>query len=179
MHSFGWCHIVRVWPWDVARGVQWDLGQGIEQATSWEWCCCQKTTVLPFLRCVLGHCPVGSITYPQPSPNFQCSPPLPPPKSHNITLHPSSPAPLSASPPHSSSYIPKLSSYSPLYAKQFVWWSCLILVPLVASKHTPSHLTQSYWFLSHQSTTPSSPPQSNFNGIEQILDVANNETPWA
>ena len=68
------CHIVGVWPWDIARGVQWDLGQGIEQATSWEWCCCQKITVLPFLRCVLGHCPIGNTTYPQPSSNFQCSP---------------------------------------------------------------------------------------------------------
>ena len=157
IHTLLWvvCHIVGVWPWDVARGVQWDLNQGIEQATLWEWCC-QKTTVLPFFRCVLGHWPVGSTTYPQPSPNFQCSPPLPPPKSHNIALHLSSPALLSASPPYSSSYIPKSSSYSPFHAWQLVWWSCLLLVPLVASKHTPSHLTQSYWFLSHQSTTPSS-----------------------
>ena len=39
---------------------------------------------------------------------------------------------------------------------------------------------QSYWFLSHQSTTPSSsPPQSNFHSIGQILDVTDDETPWS
>src|SRR3979490_3086217 len=50
----------------------------------------------------------------------KCSPPLPPPKSHNTALHPCSPAPLSASPPHSSPYTPKLSSSSPLHLCQLV-----------------------------------------------------------
>src|SRR5258706_3917526 len=54
-----------------------------------------------FWRCVLGHCPVGSTAHPQPSPDFQSSPPLPPPESHNTAQHPSPPAPLPASPPHS------------------------------------------------------------------------------
>ena len=67
---------------------------------------CLQTTCWPSWRCVLDHCPAESNTRPPPSPVSQSFPPNHPLKFHNILQHPSSPQPLSTSPPHFSPYNP-------------------------------------------------------------------------
>ena len=59
IHGLHWvvCHTAEVGIWDDAKGVQWDLDQGIVQATPILEYCCLKTIVFLILMCASGHCP--------------------------------------------------------------------------------------------------------------------------
>src|ERR1700679_1014538 len=83
---------------DAPIGVLLDLGQGTGQATPVLEYCYLQTTVVPFLRCVWGHCLAEKSP---PFPMFQSFPPAHPPIFHNIGLHSSFPEPLQAFPLHS------------------------------------------------------------------------------
>ena len=61
----------------VPRGVLLGLGQGIGQATPTLQSHYLHTIVLPFLKCVWGHCLAGKSSPPSPFPTFQSFPPYP------------------------------------------------------------------------------------------------------
>src|ERR1700678_468092 len=77
-------------PIDVLLGS----GQGIGQAIPVLEFDYLQTTVVPFLRCVWGHCLAGKFSPPPPFPMFQSFLPPHPPIFHSIGLHSSSPEPL-------------------------------------------------------------------------------------
>ena len=89
IHGLLWvvCHTAEVEIRDDAKGVQWDSGQEIVQATLILEYCCLNTIFLLILMCALGLCPVESSVPLPPSPTFQSFPLSHPPKLYNTAQH--------------------------------------------------------------------------------------------
>ena len=68
-------HTFEVGVLDALIGVLLGLGQGTGQATPVLEYCYLQTTVVPFLRCVWGHCPIEKSSPPPPFPMFWSFPP--------------------------------------------------------------------------------------------------------